>query len=111
MSASTARTVTLMAWVGVKGAAKYARAVALGDIASADEIMRRREICRGCNAYNVALFPAEQGGDSTDAPSAWCGPALVEILHEGVPIEERSCGCLLAGKTAVASEECPRKKW
>ena len=101
----------LRTWVGVKGAAKFAEAVARGDVASAEVIEARRSECRACEARTVGLFPKEHGGDETDAPSSWCGPALVELLHEGVPIAERYCGCLIAGKTCVASEECPRGKW
>lgn len=101
----------LRTWVGVKGAAKFAAAVARGDVAAPEVIELRRACCRACEARTVGLFPKEHGGDETDAPSAWCGPALVELLHEGAPIGERYCGCLIAGKTSVASEACPRGTW
>lgn len=90
-----------MTWTGVKGAARFVEAIATGDVASPEEIDRRRAICRDCPSKVIKMIPG--GIVGIDGDSAWCGEPLVE--------NDWTCGCLLAGKTAVGSEFCPQGKW
>lgn len=78
-------------WVAAKGAAKYVRAVASGDIAPADVVCSRRAACAACIS--------RQG--------EYCGPMFVDLTSSALP----TCGCLVEGKTAVASEACPQGRW
>ncbi len=86
-----------VAWVGARGARTFALAVIQGDVAGARAIAARRSACLNCDARTRARAPG------ASEPSDWCGDPFVET--------ETSCGCLLAGKIAVASEECPRRIW
>lgn len=88
-----------MAWVGLKGAAEYAKAVAAGDVADDATWKARIEACRGC----PALTPPGKPG------VGYCGKPFVEALDG--PREARTCGCLVAGKASVASQACPRGHW
>src|SRR5690606_1028433 len=83
------------------GARKYVRAILAGDIASDAVIEERRDICRRCPSqwYGQA---AEDTGESL-----WCGKPEPGGMDRALP----TCGCFLAGKTAVASEACPQGKW
>ncbi len=90
-----------MVWTGVKGAAKFAAATATGDIADDATIEARRAICRECTYRVRKMHPLGMIG--VDAESDWCGEPLVET--------PTTCGCLLAGKTAVGSEGCPQELW
>lgn len=83
------------AMAGKKGAAKYLAAIEAGDIAGDEDVKARRERCRVCKSRTEWL-----GSD-------WCGPALEE--HFGT--EAPTCGCLVYGKTLVASEACPQGRW
>ena len=89
------------AWMAALGAGKYVAAIALGDVASDFVIDHRRAICRVCDSRRH-----EQAAED-DAVSDWCGDPLKSQLTAVLP----TCGCLIAGKTAVASEECPQEKW
>lgn len=89
-------------WVGLRGATKYARAVAAGDIALPQLVADRLDKCAAC----PALVPENS---LPYAHPGWCGPPLEEHL-EG-PVRERTCGCLLIGKAHVQREMCPRGKW
>ena len=93
--------IRLMVWTTVKGAAKFAKAVATGDKADNMEIMRRRAVCRECPSRVTKMHP--RGVPGIDTESDWCGEPLKET--------QTTCGCLLAGKTAVGSERCPQGKW
>jgi len=84
-----------------KGGAKFAIAVLSGNMADDHTIDARRAICRSCGACRV------QTAAGAVAPSSWCGEPFVEYHTPG----SESCGCLIAGKTMVASEHCPRAKW
>jgi hypothetical protein len=87
-----------------KGGAVWAKAIATGDVADETTIEERRAICRQCPTMTVEALPG------MTSPSAWCGKPFVANLKDLDP-SKRSCGCLLAGKTAVASQNCPQAKW
>jgi len=91
------------AWVGLKGAERYVRAVAGGDVAGPALRARRLATCAGCPAATPAA-----GGRIL---AGYCGEPLVDLTHAGVPVTERTCGCLLPAKASVASERCPRGRW
>jgi len=90
-------------WHAIKGAKRYAEAVATGD--SADGITRaaRASVCGKCperREYRVPLLSLS---------AAFCGEAFKETAT--------TCGCLVlagdrpAGKTCVRSEACPKGLW
>jgi hypothetical protein len=83
--------------VGAQGGAKFLKAMLTGDIAPDEAIEERGAKCRQCPTRVRASV-------SVEPPSDWCGQPLLVV--PGV-----SCGCLLVGKTAVASESCPQEKW
>lgn len=84
-----------------KGAERFIGAIAAGDLADAGTVEVRRQACRTCPSYT-----AEQVAGA-DAPSAWCGPGLVDRMDADPP----TCGCLLRLKVLVGSEECPQGRW
>ena len=95
-------------WVAIKGGWTYARAVAMGDVAAyADQVARLRK-CVVCSAAErvptakdgVTAIYCGRGKRMDDGPTCGC---LVGITIEGVASP--------AGKTHVASEECPRRHW
>ena len=90
------------AWVGAKGALTYVNAVVTGDMADAATVNERRAACISCPSRERHQV------DGADEASDWCGPALED--HTG-KMDNPTCGCLLAGKTAVASERCPQGRW
>lgn len=126
------------AWVGLKGAGKFAKAIAEGDLAGEAESLAR---ISGCGVGGGCLdCPALQvrEGTLTGRITAWCGDPLVERLDG--PKGERTCGCIVAyvprqarkalegvegvarralalellqpaGKTLVGTEACPRRRW
>lgn len=85
--------------VGAAGAAKFARAIATGDIAPDNEVAFRRSVCLACPT-RVRIQLADM-----EAPGDWCGNPLLPA--DAPP----SCGCLIYGKTLVGSERCPQNKW
>lgn len=87
-----------------KGGAIWAKALATGDIAPEQTTEERRAICRTCESRRVEQLPG------MTSPGAWCGPPLENRIGEE-EIANRTCGCLLYGKTMVASESCPQAKW
>lgn len=95
-------------WVAVKGAWKYARAVAIGDVCSPIEEIHRVSKCAQCDAHDLnktakdGVWAGYCGQGETYGPNATCG-CLVTLTIAG-RIEA-------AGKTKVASECCPRDKW
>ena len=98
MSDATALSKMLTA---VKGGARFAAAIIAGDMAAADLVAFRREVCVSCpSRVRITV-------EGASAESDWCGDPLVERLGEARP----TCGCLLAGKVRVASERCPQGKW
>lgn len=104
-------------WAGFRGAAKYLKAVAKGDIASDSDQAGRADICRGCKHATprlvfvrgkpVATFycgtPAWYA-DEWDNQQGTCG-CLVGISVDGEPLQHA------AGKAVVDSERCPLGKW
>ena len=89
---SLARALT-----AIKGGARFGMALMRGDEAPERDREARIALCRRCPERRVV---APLGAV---AESSWCGEPFVE--------SDRSCGCLLAGKTAVASESCPQGRW
>lgn len=87
------------AWVGMRGAARYMRAVAAGDVAEGGAVAERLAVCRGCPG---AVPDADLGDDAM-----WCGGPGAEVGPDGMP----TCGCLLPAKASVGSETCPRASW
>lgn len=87
-----------------KGGVTWATALATGDVADEETTEKRRAICRDCPMKTVAQLPG------MTSPSSWCGKPLEDHTKEP-ELEARSCGCLLFGKTMVASESCPQQKW
>lgn len=96
-------------WVALRGAARYAEAVATGDVADAPTACHRAAVCGRCGTHDVV------GTSQRGTFAGYCG--RVEL--PGV-----SCGCLVtltvlgdspeprpAGKTLVSSERCPAGKW
>lgn len=90
-----------LTWTGAKGAAKFAAAVASGDMADSLTMETRRAVCRACPSLRLVKIPG-----ATEA-SHWCGEPLVDRMGEPLP----TCGCLCAAKTAVGSERCPQGRW
>lgn len=104
-------------WHAIEGAAKYAAAVATGDIASPTEQARRAAICGACLSLRMYKVP----GISGESRAWFCGQAFVDNLAQRTP----TCGCLVghgserekrveltaAGKACVGSERCPQAKW
>lgn len=84
-------------WTLAKGATKYAAAWLAGDRAPQAEITKRRNVCKVCPDMTVARALM------SDGVSSWCGRPFVDTGD--------TCGCLLAGKTSIASEKCPQGKW
>lgn len=90
-------------WHAVKGASKYAAAVAAGDAADAIEAGRRAALCGSCPNRRDYRVPA------LGVTAAFCGPAFED--------HGATCGCLVqvscrpAGKVCVRSESCPSGKW
>jgi len=83
---------------GVRGATKYAKAIARGDFVDVKEFVHRREVCQSCVSLTI------------EGKSSWCGEPFVDNTnHED--LSKRTCGCNLAGKLRVASERCPQGKW
>lgn len=82
------------------GGLTFARAIARGDIAPDAAIAHRRAVCRGCPSSRI------DAPEGVAKPSSWCGKPLTP--DDGPP---KTCGCLLWGKTMVASEACPQGKW
>lgn len=86
---------------GVYGAGKYITALASGDLAEDGIVEMRRAVCKRCpsRVTKSAMLGV--------AASDWCG----EPIHDGLDDAPPTCGCLLSGKTAVASERCPQGRW
>lgn len=86
-------------WIGMQGAAKYARAIAAGDEADSDTKEARLAKCAMCTARTADAAIPESAG--------WCGtPLMAEVRDDGP-----TCGCLLEAKASVGSEKCPRGNW
>lgn len=96
-------------WVALRGAAKYAEAVATGDVADAAAACHRAAVCGECGTHDVVgtshrgTFAGYCG--RVDVPGVSCG-CLVTLTVLGDSPEPRP-----AGKTLVAAERCPRGKW
>ena len=103
--------MTAPAWTMLKGAAKYAAAVASGDIASPSAMAERAETCANCSArvrykalgmYVHTCGLAGHDRTRSDFPTCGC-VVLTQSMNQS--------GFSAAGKTAVASEECPQGRW
>lgn len=88
---------TIKALNAVKGGLRFSLAIASGDEAHADTVNARRAVCRDCPNYRITAAPGAL------EPSSWCGEPFVTTT--------KTCGCLIAGKTLVASECCPSGRW
>jgi hypothetical protein len=94
------------AWTALRGAEKYRHAVASGDVASEQVQEERANKCWACPSSTSRTT-------ASNATGVFCGAPFRET-----PI---TCGCLTAiriegktyagGKTVVASEQCPQKRW
>ena len=90
-----------MAVLAARGAAKYAAAIATGEIADDATAQARKASCLSCPARR------REQVKGADTPSDWCGEPFRDLTRT----PERTCGCLLAAKTLVGSETCPRGRW
>ena len=114
-----------MAWTALKGAAKYAAAVAKGDKADSATRRKRAVTCARCPSardYNAPLLGLRvttcgwAGQDRlTDPYMPTCG-CLVAIETRGLGQAVRVAGSVrtpvrAAGKAWVGTEECPQGKW
>lgn len=96
-------------WSAVKGGWRYFAAIQSGDVAPDHVADERARICAVCSAFDEVVTSREDmraaycgtGEQETDGPTCGC---LVTIRVNGLPLQS-------AGKTAVASERCPRGKW
>lgn len=95
------RVARLDRWMAAYGARKYAAAIASGDIAPDIHIRMRRGICKACPSMWVGIAKEDT------EESSWCGRPEPGGMNAALP----TCGCFIAGKTAVASEACPQNKW
>jgi len=105
-------------WQAIKGAAKYATALAIGDVADDGTAGARLRTCAACPSRKRYIMPS---GFRT----LWCGTPFE-------PVAGAACGCLIgagsdadssvavtiegakyepAGKLSVRSELCPRGAW
>jgi len=98
-------------WLAVTGAAKYAEAVARGDIATLPVQADRAARCRECPVRT------ERPMNGSAGTVGYCGTPFENRPDAALP----SCGCLTtctidgvvyaAGKTVVGSERCPGGRW
>jgi hypothetical protein len=98
-------------WTALKGAERYRRAMADGDVAAEAEALRRARICAACPSRS------SEEKRAVNATAHYCGEAFVARLSPPEP----TCGCLVgltvngettaAGKVYVLSEQCPQGKW
>lgn len=95
-----------MMWVGLSGAAAFVAAIARGDIAPLEVHEARDRECLRCSARTPVK---NADGFERRGFVGYCGEPLVERM--GGPVEGRSCGCLLDAANAVASHECPRRRF
>lgn len=85
------------------GGEKFGAAIATGDVCARGTARERRRICNECpQKCNASLWGL--------VPSSWCGPPL-EDRTDAAYGSSKTCGCLLLGKTMVASERCPQGRW
>lgn len=99
-------------WVARRGAAKYRKAIANGDVAEPDQAAERASQCALCTSMRL-VNPTM----ILDDPSMYCGAPFEERLGDNPP----TCGCLVGvsvqgkplpgGKALVASEQCPQGRW
>lgn len=85
------------ALVGVHGATRFLSAVMRGDRAPDAVVLERRAKCLVCPYRQRMIAPGAV------AESDFCGTPFV--------VTEKTCGCLVAGKTLVGGESCPQGKW
>lgn len=109
-----------------RGAEKYLKAIAAGDIAGSFDVGVRELACDRCSARVVATSP----GGISGWKFQWCGVPLHELVSgekargnwrvaaevawreiDWAKVEGPACGCLLELKRLVASEVCPRGEW
>lgn len=104
-------------WTMLKGAARYLTGT---DATDAVQINRAERCltCTGRVRYHVPMLGYHW----------FCGERFIERTGPSIPIDERTCGCLVlaeepcplsingvqivpAGKTTKRDESCPRGKW
>lgn len=90
-------------WVGVRGAGRYAKAVADGDVAHEKVVEQRLHGDGGCLSCPAMTSTVEAGG----YVAHWCGTPLTVATDD----DGGTCGCLCEAKACVASEACPRRRW
>lgn len=98
-----------IAWIALRGAGTFARAMLTGDITTDAHAQRRAVACTLCPRRTLRTLD-----DHPDMQAGYCGP-------EAEPVEGGTCGCLVtltvglvtrpAGKPWVASEYCPYLMW
>lgn len=104
-------------WVAAKGADKYRKAIADGDLRPTERALSCARRCAGCPSRTTRDIKV----NGLDVSVGHCGPAFEEIPEgnrKGLP---PTCGCLVsltfagqiyaAGKTIVGSERCPQGSW
>ncbi len=70
-------------------------------IADPEVIEKRRKICEEC--------PMRKWNDIF---SLWaCGTFLIRHTKKKIPMNERSCGCIIEEKTKLKKFKCPQRKW
>lgn len=82
-----------------KGAKRFLLAIVSGDIAPDAASEERRQTCRQCPSMKIETVTGASG------PSAWCGTPYTGSS------DPPTCGCLVAAKALVASEECPQLRY
>ena len=98
-------------WTAIRGAERYRKAMAAGDVADEAEALRRALICAACPSRS------SEEKQAVKATAHYCGEPFVARLSGSEP----TCGCLVgltvngetraAGKPYVRSEQCPQGKW
>jgi len=103
-------------WTAFRGAGRYARALAEGDVASPTDAANRLSVCLACPHATRGLEKSIAEGP---AQGVYCGQPLLERMEDDNPTP--TCGCpvaitvagefIPAGKTLVGSCRCPQGKW
>ncbi len=100
------------AWTMLKGAAKYAAAVASGDIAPSSDQTARADACANCPALTrssgLGMYVYTCGVVGHDRRSDPMFPTCGCIV---LTASKNHTGYSPAGKAVVASESCPQGKW
>lgn len=103
-------------WTAFRGASRYIRALAAGDIASPSDAANRLSVCLACPHATRGLEKSVAEGP---AQGVYCGQPLLEQLEDDNPTP--TCGCPVAlsingvfepaAKVLVGSSRCPQGRW